>query len=157
MSKLHLFSKSIGDGVKWEGTSIISICESFIKIWHQQPCQISTCPSNLLLESMRTWTFLEMVSDGREHPSEVFVTVSSMSDIRNYVKTPLVLQVSSWSLGWHGHIWWPVDGIRWNGTSIRSVCEILTKIRHQKPCQHSNYPPSLLLDSRTTWTFLNNL
>ena len=37
---------------------------------------------------------LEMVSDGREHPSEVSVKVSSRSDIRNHVKTPTVLQVS---------------------------------------------------------------
>ena len=57
-----------GDGVKEEGTSIISACESFIKIWHQEPCQDSTCPSSIFLESRRTWTFLmdlEMVSDGR--------------------------------------------------------------------------------------------
>ena len=58
---------------------------------------------------MRTWMFLldfDMVSDGREHPSEVSVKVSSRSDIRNHVKTPPVLQVSSWSLGGHGHSWW---------------------------------------------------
>ena len=47
---------------------------------------------------------LEMVSDGREHPSKVSVKVSSRSDIRNHVKTAPVLQVSSWSLG--GHSWW---------------------------------------------------
>ena len=45
----------------------------------------------------------DMVSDGREHPSEVSVKVSSRSDIRNHVKTPPVLQVSSRSLGGHGH------------------------------------------------------
>ena len=42
----------------------------------------------------RSWTFLidlEMVSDGREPPSEVSVKVSSQSDIRNYVKIPSVL------------------------------------------------------------------
>ena len=45
MSRLHLYSKSLpgveedmdipdgpGDGVRWEGTSIRSVCESFIKI-----------------------------------------------------------------------------------------------------------------------------
>ena len=98
-----------GDGVRWEGTFIRSVCESFIKIWHQEPCQDSTCTPSLFLESRRTWTFLmdlEMVSDGREHPSEVSVKVSSRSDIRNHVKTPPVLQVSSWSLGGHGHSWW---------------------------------------------------
>ena len=45
---------------------------------------------------------LEMVSDGRE-VSEVSVKVSSRSDIRNHVKTPPVLQVTSRSLGGHGH------------------------------------------------------
>ena len=97
-----------GDGVKEEGTSIISACESFIKIWHQEPCQDSTCPSSIFLESRRTWTFLmdlEMVSDEKEHPSEVSVKVSSRSDIRNHVKTPPVLQVSSWGLGGHGGSW----------------------------------------------------
>ena len=81
----------------------ISVCESFIKICHQEPCQDSTCPPSLFQVSRRTWTFLmnlEMVSDGREHPSEVSVKVSSRSDIRNNAKTPPVLQVS---LGGHGH------------------------------------------------------
>ena len=70
-----------GDGVKEEGTSIISACESFIKIWHQEPCQDSTCPSSIFLESRRTWTFLmdlEMVSDGRKHSSE--------SDCESFIK-----------------------------------------------------------------------
>merc|ERR1711915_234722 len=95
-----------GYGVRWEGTSISSVCESFITIRHKEPCQDSTCPPSLFLESRRRWTFLmdlEKVSDGREHPSEVSVKVSSRSDIRNHVKTPPVFQVSSWSLGGHGH------------------------------------------------------
>ena len=46
---------------------------------------------------------LDMVKDGREHPSEVSVKVSPRFDIRSHVKTPPVLQVSSWSLGGHGH------------------------------------------------------
>ena len=90
-------------------TSIGSVCESFINVWHWDPCQDSTCPPSLFLESRRTWTFLidlEMVSDGREHPSELSVKVSSRSDIRNHVKTPPVLQVTSRSLGGHGHSWW---------------------------------------------------
>ena len=61
---------------------------------------------------------MEMVSDEREHPSEVFVTVSSMSDIRNHVKTPFVLQVSSWHLGGHSS---KGDG-RWERTFIKSFC-----------------------------------
>ena len=54
----------------------------------------------------RTWIFLmelEMVSDEREYPFEVPVKVSSQSDNRNHVKTPPVLQVSSWSLGGPGN------------------------------------------------------
>ena len=65
--------------------------------------QVKTPP---FLESRRKWAFLmelEMVSDGREHPSELYVKVSSRSDIRIHVKTAPVLQVSSWSLGGHGH------------------------------------------------------
>ena len=80
MSRLHLSSKSLpgfkedmdipdepGDGDRWEGTSIRSVSESFIRIRHQEPCQDSTCPPSLFLDSRRTWTFpmdLEMVSDG---------------------------------------------------------------------------------------------
>ena len=45
---------------------------------------------------------LDMVSDWREHSSEVSVKVSSRSDIRNHVKTPPVLQVTSRSPGGHG-------------------------------------------------------
>ena len=118
MSRLHLSSKSLPgvledmeildgpvDGIRCDEISIRSVCESLIKIWHQKPCQDSAYPPSLLLDSRRTWTFLknlEMVSDGKEHPSEGFMTVSSMSDIRNHVKTQRVLQVFSWSLGGHG-------------------------------------------------------
>ena len=121
-----------GDGFIWEETFIRSVCESFIKIWHQEPCQDSTCPPSLFLESRRTWTFLmdlEMVSDGREHPSEVSVKVSSRSDIRNHVKTPPVLQVSSWSLGGHGHSWWTW---RWCQMGANIHQKLLWKF-HQDP------------------------
>ena len=69
-------------------------------------CLVYMLHTSLFLDSRRTWTFLmdlEMVSDGREHPSKVPLKVSSRSDIRNHVKTPPVLQVSSWSLGGHAH------------------------------------------------------
>ena len=118
MSRLHLSSKPLPgvlenmdipdgpvDGIRCDETSIRSVCESLIKIWHQKPCQDSAYPPSILLDSRRTWTFLknlEMVSDGKEHPSEVFMTVLSMSDIRNHVKTPFVLHVSNWSLRGHG-------------------------------------------------------
>ena len=120
------------DGGRWEETSIWSVCESFIKIWHPEPSQDSTCPPSLFLVSRRTWTFLmdlEMVSDGREHPSEVSVKVSSRSDIRNHVKTPPVLQVSSRSLGGHGHSWWTW---RWCQMGANIHQKLLWKF-HQNP------------------------
>ena len=145
-----------GDGVRLEGTFIRTVCESFIKIWHQELCQDSTCTPSLFPESRRTWTFLidlEMVSDGREHPSEVSVKVSSRTDSRNHVNTLLVCKVSSWSPGGHGS----GDGVRWEGKSIQSVCESFIKIRHQELCQDSTCPPSLFPESRRTWAFLMDL
>ena len=54
--------------------------------------------SRLFLESWRTWRFLmklEVVLDDREHPLEASVKFSSRFKIRNPVKTPPVLHVSS--------------------------------------------------------------
>ena len=85
------------------------IDSSFKSFWHQKPFQVFSCPPCLFLKFRTRWTFLmelEMVSDGREHSSEVSVKVSSRSDIRNHVKTPPVLQVFSWSLGGHWYSWW---------------------------------------------------
>ena len=49
---------------------------------------------------------LEVVLDDRYHPSEASAKVSSRFNIRNPVKTPPVLQVSSWSFGGHwGSLW----------------------------------------------------
>ena len=79
-----------------------------MKIGHEKPCQDSTCPPSLFLESLWTWRFLMhlvMVSDWREHPREASLKVSWRLDNRNPVKTPPVLQVSSWSLGGHGGSW----------------------------------------------------
>ena len=62
--------------------------------------QDSTCSPCNFLESWRTWKFLmnlELVTDVRDHPSEA----ASRSNIRNPIKTPPVLQDSSWSLGGH--------------------------------------------------------
>ena len=47
-----------GDSVIHEGASIGSFCESYIKIQLQEPCQDSTCPLSLFLESWRTCRFL---------------------------------------------------------------------------------------------------
>ena len=76
----------------------INSCEIFIQIQHQIPCQDSTFPPSLFLESWRTWRFLMnlvVVSDDREHPLEASVKFSSRFNIRNPVKTPPVLHVSS--------------------------------------------------------------
>ena len=37
-----------------QGASIRSVCECFVKFWHQEPCQYSTCPPSL----WRTLAFL---------------------------------------------------------------------------------------------------
>ena len=71
LSRLHLSSKSLpgvledmevpdkpGVGVRCYGLTFRSFCESFIKIQYQKPCQDSTCPPSLFLESWRTWWFL---------------------------------------------------------------------------------------------------
>ena len=98
-----------GDVLRWKRTFKRSFSESFIKIGHQKPCQDSTYPQSLSLESWRTWRFLMhlvMVSDGREHSREAFLKVSRRLGIRNPVKTPPVLQVFPWSLGGFGDSWW---------------------------------------------------
>ena len=67
-----------------------------------------TCPPSFFLESLRTWKILMhlvMVSDGRDHSREASMKVSRSFDIRNPVKTPPVLQVSSWRLRGHGGSW----------------------------------------------------
>ena len=77
-------------------------------IGHQKACQDSTCPPSLFLGSWRMWRFLMhlvMVSDGWEHPKEASLKVSWILDIRKPVKTPPVLQVSSWGLGGCGGSW----------------------------------------------------
>ena len=47
-----------GDGVRVERTSIQIFAESFLKIQHQEPCQDSTRPPSLFMESCRTGRFL---------------------------------------------------------------------------------------------------
>ena len=94
-----------GDEVRVERTSIQIFAESFIKIQHQEPCQDSTRPPSLFMESWRTGRFLmelEMESGWREHPYKSLLKVSSRSNIRNLVKTLPIHQVSSWSLGGQG-------------------------------------------------------
>jgi len=56
-----------GDGVRWEEMSIRSVCETFIKIWHQETCQDSTCPPSLFLESRMTWIWRWCQMGGNIH------------------------------------------------------------------------------------------
>ena len=51
----------------------------------------------------------------------------------------------------------PGDGVRLEGTSIRSFFESFIKIWHQERCQDLTCPLSLFLESRRTLTFLMNL
>ena len=53
---------------------------------------------------------LEVVSEDRDHHSEASVKFSSRSNTRNPVKTPPILQFSSWILAGHGGSWWT---LRW--------------------------------------------
>ena len=84
LSRHHLFSMEdmdvhdgLGDGVRW--------MESLMKL---------------------LWNFhQDQMSDDRYYPSEGSEKVLSRSNIRNPVKTPSVLQVSSWSLQWRGGSW----------------------------------------------------
>ena len=92
------FSDAPGDGLRWKRTSKRGFPESFMKIEHQKPCQDSTCPPSLFLESWRTWRFLmnlEVVSDDRDHPSEAYLKVSSWSNIRNLVNKTCIFVVKS--------------------------------------------------------------
>ena len=93
-----------GDGVIWHVSIIWSCSENFIKIQHQEPCKDSTHPPCPFLESWRRCrlvTNLEIVSYDMYQSYLVAVKISSKSNIRNPVKTLLVLIVPSWSLGGH--------------------------------------------------------
>ena len=108
-----------GDSVILEGISNIGYCQYFFKIWQQDPCQIFTCTSSLLQDSRWTCTFLidlEMVSGGMEYQSEVYLEVSSRSDIWNNVETTPVIQVFSWIQGGYVHSWltWRWCQVGWN-------------------------------------------
>ena len=116
LSRLHLSSNSIHGllkdryvldeaGARELNVSQRSFTESFIKIQHQEACQDSTYPPSLILESFRTGKFfmdLQMVSRYSIYPREALMKVSSRSNIRKLVKTPLILQVTSWSLSGKG-------------------------------------------------------
>ena len=67
------------DGVRVVKILQGSFPESFIKILHQEPCQDSTSPPSLFLESWRTVMFLmelEMVSGYSKYPREALLKVS---------------------------------------------------------------------------------
>ena len=61
------------------------------------------------------------------------------------MKTPPILQVSTWSLTGQGHPDRPGDGVRLEVASIRNFRKSFINIGHQDPCQDSILPPSLFL------------
>ena len=80
----------------------------FHEDWTTETLSRLQLSSKSLLESWRMWRFLThlvMVSDWREHPRKASLKVSWRLDMRKPVKTPPVLQVSSWGLGGHGGSW----------------------------------------------------
>ena len=85
--------------------------EAYLKVssrsnMHQKPCQDSTCPPSLFLESWRTWRFLinlEVVSDDKYHPSKADLKVSTRSVIRNLVQKKCIFVVKSIMLHTHIH------------------------------------------------------
>ena len=116
LSRLHLSSNSIHGllkdryvldeaGARELNVSQGSFTESFIKIQHLEACQDTTYPPSQSLESWRKGLFLmelEMVSWYSKYPREALLKVSTRSNIRKLVKTPPILQVTSWSLGGKG-------------------------------------------------------
>ena len=137
--------ETLGDGVGRVEASLGMFLASLKMIGWQKACQDSSCPPSLLLESWRTWMFLrhlEMVLEGLKYTKEYFLQVWWWLVEKKPVKTPPVLQVSSWSLGGKGCSW---DTWRWcqKGWNIpRGVClkvlsvfEVCTSIR-----THWNWP-----------------
>ena len=129
-------------------------------ILHQKPCEYSTCSPSLFLKSWRIWRFLmnlDVVSDDRDHPSEASVKVSWRSNNRNYVKTPPILQVSSWSLGGRGGSWWTWRWCHMIGIILQ---KLLWKF-HQDPTSETlsrlHLSSKSLLESWKTWRFLTYL
>ena len=120
---------------------------SWILEWHGgSGWTWSWCPISLFLESSRTWQFLmkqEVVSDDMYHTSEASVEVLSTSKIRDPVKTPPVLQVSSWSHGGQRGSWWT-----WSWCQILEIIfqKLLWKF-HQDPT--SGTLSRLLLSSKS--------
>ena len=97
---------------------------------------------------------LEMVSGYSKYPREAFLKLSSRSNIRKLVKTPSIIQVSSWSLGGQG-----CSSLSWRGCqgieiSQGSFTETFIKIQHQEACPDSIYLPCLFLESWRTEIFL---
>ena len=72
----------------------------FSECGYQEQCQ--DYPPSLFLESWWLMINLEKVLNEWEYPSESSVKVSSISIVRNCVKTPPILQVTSWSLRGQG-------------------------------------------------------
>ena len=76
---------------------------------------------------------MEMVSEYSKYPREALLKVSSRSNIRKLVKTPPILQVSSWSLGGKECSWW---SWRWCQSTQNTPGKLYWKF-HQDPTSGS--------------------
>ena len=108
----------------------------------------------LVLEDGEFLIGVEMVLGYSKYPWEAFLTVSSRSNIRKFVKTPPILQVSSGVLEDRGVLDGDRDGVRLLKIPLRFITESFIKIQHQKAYHDSHYPSSILLESWRTWVFL---
>ena len=156
-NSILFFPDGSWDGVRLEGTSIRRVCESFIKIWHQQPCQDFSCPPMSLPNSRQHWYSWNGV---RWEGTFTYKCLWKFhQDLTSGTMSRLHLSSKSLPGVWEDMDIpdWSGDGVRWEGTSIGTVCESFIKIWHQEPCQDSTCPPSHFLESGRTWTFLMDL
>ena len=117
--------------VIWMRASIWRFYEIFIKIQHQELCQVSTFPPSLFVKSWWTCRFLtnlEMVSYDMYQSYFIAVKLSSKSNIRSCVKALPILQVPSWNLWGHVGSWWT-----WRWCHMTCINDKLLWKFHQNP------------------------
>ena len=142
------WSDAPGDGLRWKRTFKRSFPESFIKIGHQKPCQDSTYPPSLSLESWRMCHMIGIIIQKLLRKFHQDSTSQTLSRLHLSSKSlPGVLEDMEVPDA-------PGDGLRWKRKSKRSFPESFMKIGHQKPSQDSTCHPSLFLEFWRTWRFL---